>query len=78
MAIVKNHLGSYLLSRLIKFIDKNYESREQVLFWPDLVTCHHKKENFLFDNGIAFVEKAKNPPNAPQIRPNELQSLLKI
>jgi hypothetical protein len=62
---------------LIKFIDKNYESWEQVLFWPDLVTCHYKKENldFLRDNGIAFVEKAENTPNAPQIRPNGLQSL---
>ena len=44
-----------------------------VLFWPDLATCHYKKENldFLRDNGIAFVEKAENPPNAPQIRPIE-------
>ena len=61
------------LSRLIKFIDKNYDSRDQVLFWPDLATCHYKKENldFLRDNGIAFVEKIDNPPNAPQIRPIE-------
>ena len=47
---------------------------EQVLFWPDLVTCHYKKENFLSENGIAFVEKAENPPNAPQIRPNGLST----
>ena len=75
--MLKNHLGWYLLSRLIKFIDKNYKSREQVLFWPDFMTCHYKKENFDFlrDNGIAFVEKTENPPNAPQIRPNGLQSL---
>ena len=65
------------LSRLIKFIDKNYDSRDQDLFWPDLATCHYKKENldFLCDNGIAFVEKAENPPNAPQMRPNGLQIL---
>ena len=38
-----------------------------------LVTCHYKKENldFLHNNGIAFVEKFENPPNAPQIRPIE-------
>ena len=30
------------------------------------MTCHFKKENFDFlrDNGIAFVDKAENPPNA--------------
>ena len=61
------------LSRLIKFIDEKYDSWDQVLFWPDLATCHYKKENldFLRDNGIAFVEKIDNPPNAPQIRPFE-------
>ena len=60
---------------LIKFIDQNYKSWEQILFWPDLVACHYKKENLYFwrDKGIAFVEKAENPPNAPQIRPNGLQ-----
>ena len=26
---------------------------------------------FLHDNGIAYVEKTENPPNAPQIRPIE-------
>ena len=73
----KKHLGSWFLSRLIKFIHKNYKSQEQVLFWPDLVTYHFKKENLglLRDNGTAFVEKTENPPNAPQIRPNGLQSL---
>jgi len=60
---------------LIEFIDKNYRSEEQVLFWPDFVTCQYKKKNFLRDNGIAFVEKAENPLNAPQITPNGLQSL---
>ena len=27
--------------------------------------------DFLHNNGIAFVEKFENPPNAPQIRPIE-------
>ena len=62
------------LKRLIRFIDKNYDPRDQVLLWPDLATCYYKKENldFLRDNGIAFVEKIDNPPNAPQIRPIEV------
>ena len=68
-----NLYGEQALKRLIKFIDKNYDSRYQVLFWPDLATCHYKKKNldFLCDNGIAFVEKIDNPANALQIRPIE-------
>ena len=27
------------LKCLIKFVDKNYDSLYQVLFWPDLATC---------------------------------------
>ena len=63
--------------RRIRNINISVNLPRQVLFWPDFVTCHYKKENldFLRDNGIAFVEKAENPPNAPQIRPNGLQSL---
>ena len=39
------------------------------------MTCY-KKENldFLSENGIVFVQKAENPPNAPQIRPNGLST----
>ena len=49
---------------MFKFIVKNYKSEEQVLFWPDFMTCHYKKENFDFlrDNGIALVEKAEILP----------------
>ena len=34
-------------------------------------TRRNDEENldFLCNNGIAFVEKFENPPNAPQIRP---------
>ena len=61
------------LKRLVRFIDENYESRNQVIFWPDLATCHYTNENleFLRENGIAFVKKEENPPSAPQIRPIE-------
>ena len=61
------------LKRLIKFIDENYVSRDQVVFWPDLPPCHYTNENleFLRSNGIAYIEKNENPPSAPQIRPIE-------
>ena len=61
------------LKRLVQFIDEHYESRDQVIFWPDLATCHYTKENlkFLTDHGIAYVEKHENPPSAPHIRPIE-------
>lgn len=61
------------LSRVLKFVDANYESREDVIFWPDLAPCHYSHENleWLEQNGITFVPKDQNPPAAPQIRPIE-------
>ena len=45
----------------------------EVIFWPDLASCHCKNKNleFLSNNGINYVEKDENPPSAPQIRPIE-------
>ena len=56
---------------MIRFVDENYESRENVVFWPDLATCHYTKENleFLKEQNISYVEKKDNPPSAPQICP---------
>ena len=60
-----------LEKRLFKFIDENYDSRSEVLFWPDLASCHYatKTKEFLTKNDIIFVPRDHNPPNAPQIRP---------
>ena len=62
------------LPLMLKFVDEQYESRDQVIFWPDLATCHYTQENldFLEAAGIYTVPKTLNPPNAPQIRPIEM------
>ena len=38
-----------------------------------LATCHYANENqkWMKDQGLPFVSKDQNPPNAPQIRPIE-------
>ena len=55
---------------LFKFIDEHYESWDKIFFWPDLATCHYagKTLECLTENGIFYVPKDHNPPNAPQIR----------
>ena len=62
-----------LEKRLFKFIDENYDSRSEILFWPDLASCHYatKTQEFLTEIDINFVPRDHNPPNAPQIRPIE-------
>ena len=44
-----------------------------VLFWPDLASCHYTKTTltWLQTNKVAFVPKAINPPNFPELRPIE-------
>ena len=61
------------LTEVLKFIDKHYASRDDAIFWPDLATCHYHKKNleWMNENGLHFVPKEENPPNAPQIRPIE-------
>ena len=58
---------------LLPFIDKHYECRDQVLFWPDGASCHYAKSvtEFLKAEKINFVAKDDNPPNVPQLRPIE-------
>ena len=60
---------------MVKFVDRHYDWRQDVLFWPDLATCHYANDNLAWlraqSHGISFVTKEENPPNAPQIRPIE-------
>lgn len=62
-----------LKSRLLPYIDRNYTSRDQVVFWPDLATCHYHKDviTWLEGENIKTIQKHENPPNAPAIRPIE-------
>ena len=41
--------------------------------WPDLAACHyaHTSTDFMYKEGLAYVKRHQNPPNAPQIRPIE-------
>lgn len=43
------------------------------LFWPDLASCHYARSilDWYSKNNVEFVQKAKNPPNCPEIRPIE-------
>lgn len=61
------------LSKVLKFVDSHYDSRDEVLFWPDLATCHYAtiNQDFMTNEGLPFVKRHENPPNAPQLRPIE-------
>ena len=61
------------LSKVLEFVDTHYESRNQVIFWPDLATCHYAKVNqaWMKEQDLYFIPKEDNPPACPQIRPIE-------
>ena len=56
------------------FIDSKHK-REDVLFWPDLASCHYARQTqeLLEREGIPFVPKEQTPPPpcCPQLRPIE-------
>ncbi|KAF2881252.1 hypothetical protein ILUMI_24919 [Ignelater luminosus] len=64
----QTYLKECLSKRLIPFI-KNRD----VLFWPDMATCHYAVQctEFLKESNVDFVTKVNNAPNTPQVRPIE-------
>lgn len=60
------------LTKLINFIHQNH-AQDDIMFWPDLASCHYAREtqNWLNAHNIPFVPKNDNPPNLPQARPIE-------
>lgn len=60
------------LVKLEKFI-KDRHSEDDILFWPDLASCHYAKKTleWLNTKNIPFVPKYANPPNVPKARPIE-------
>jgi len=56
------YLQHCIKERLLPFIDKFYR-RYQVLFWPDLATCHYQRDvlQCLQDSGVEVVPKIKKP-----------------
>lgn len=72
-AINKNiYINECLKKRLIPFLRKVHPD-ENILFWPDLASCHYAKDTirFIEENNIPFVNKGNNPPNVPELRPIE-------
>lgn len=69
----KVYLNECIIKRLIPFIDKHH-SRDKVIFWPDMATCHYATEvtRYLESEEIDFVRKEKNAPNVPQARGIEM------
>lgn len=63
---------SQCLPKLKQFIGK-YHTGDEIMFWPDLASCHYAKKtlNWLTEQNIPFVPKKDNPPNVPQARPIE-------
>lgn len=63
------YLEECLKKRLIPFILK-YHEIEDIIFWPDLATCHYAGvvTSFLAAKNIDFVSKKENPPNVPEAR----------
>lgn len=63
------YLNECLKKRLIPFILKHHEI-EDIVFWPDLATCHYANivKDFLQEKAVDFVQKKDNPPNVPQAR----------
>lgn len=68
----QTYLENCLRGRLVPFLDEKHPDRN-ILFWPDLASCHYHKDvtAFLEASGIPFVKKEDNPPNMPTIRPIE-------
>lgn len=66
------YLKECLQKRLSPFI-KNHHKLENVLFWPDMATCHYRKDvkEWLKVQNIDFIDKMENAPNVPQARPIE-------
>lgn len=60
------------LPKMIKFIQEHHKN-DDVIFWPDLASCHYSKEttDYLKSKNVKFVPKLDNPPNVPQARPIE-------
>jgi hypothetical protein len=67
------YLKECIRKRLIPFI-KKYHKVEDVLFWPDLASCHYTEavRNELDSAGIDYIGKHENAPNVPQARPIEI------
>lgn len=67
------YLNKCVKKVLVPFIMKHY-GIENVLFWPDVASCHYHRSitEYLDSIQLKFVSKVQNAPNCPQARPIEL------
>lgn len=70
LAINSDSYIGQCLPKLKKFI-ADYHAQDEIIFWPDLASCHYAKKTlqWLTEQNIAIVPKKDNPPNVPQARP---------
>lgn len=61
------------LNNCVKKILVPFINNRDVLFWPDMASCHYARPvvDYLRSKKIDFVEKKDNGPNVPQARPIE-------
>lgn len=66
------YLKKCIQTRLMSFIEMHHKV-EDVLFWPDMATCHYRGDvtEWLKSEKVDFIEKSENAPNVPQARPIE-------
>lgn len=66
----KVYIEECLKKRILPFIRQH---KTNVMFWPDLASCHYSKEvlEWYAANNVNFVAKEINPPNCPEFRPIE-------
>lgn len=69
----KVYLKECIIKRLIPFINKHHR-QEDVVFWPDMATCHYASEvtQYLESTKIEYILKRNNAPNVPQARGIEM------
>lgn len=66
----QKYVKECLQKRLLPMI-RQHEG--QVVFWPDLASCHYAKDTLEWykSQNVCFVPKDMNPPNCPEARPIE-------
>ena len=67
------YLEECLRKRLLPFILAHHDI-DDILFWPDLASCHYANivKEYLNQKNVTFVQKQHNPPNVPQARGIEM------
>ena len=73
LAVSAETYKKYCVPKIAEFIIRNSHMGKNVIFWPDLASCHYVRTSLdkLTRFGISVVPKDKKAPNVPQLRPIE-------